>query len=561
MLTELKVSQFAIIDSIHIHFNQGLNILSGETGAGKSILIKSLALLMGATSSSQDIRSNEKRASIEGVFKLNGRKDILKKLDEMGLDSEDDRLIVHRLLQKNGKSKVYLNGHICGVGDLRKIIFPLVSPGHPVPPLIELTGQHENKDLLSPRYQMDTLDQFCEHFDLRQQVADSFDSVNKKNRQIEELKKLYQQREQQMDFLDFQIKEIESMDLQEDEDRILSEKIKNLKNKEQWQFWIQQSSDYLNNSETSILSQLNKILTQAPEHSSVNSIKEQITQGFTQLEDVAFQLEQLAGQEPEGEESLDNLEKRLSRLRKIQKKSGSEIPGILKHLEQMKKEYDNLNHLSENLTSLEQDCQKEKQNLLKLCEKLRNQRKSGAGKLAREVNRELKDLNMKEVEFFITILPQTEISSTGQDRVVFQIQSGKKDHIRDMAQVASGGELSRILLSLKQVAGSGQYPRTFLFDEVDSGVSGPTAEKVGVKLKKIARHQQVICVTHLPQVARFGDHHFFIEKKIRGDRVQMSVGLLDQKQRIREIARLISGEKQTRTSLAHARELLGQSPC
>ncbi len=571
MLAEIKISQFAIIDSIHIHFDHGLNILSGETGAGKSILIKSLALLMGAKSSGQDIRSNETGASIEGVFKLNDRKDILKKLNEMGLDSEDNNLIVRRLLQKNGKSKVYLNGHICGVGDLRKIVFPLISLSHPgEAPLIELTGQHESKDLLSPRYQIDTLDQFCEHSDLRQQVAKNLDSLNQKIRQIEELKKLSQQREQQMDFLDFQIREIENMNLQENEGEILSAKIKNLKNAEQWQFWLQESGDCLdNNPDTSILSQLNKILTQAsefqeiPEHSSIAPIKEQLRQSFTQLEDVAFQLQQLGRQGPEergeGEESLENLEERLSRLRKIQKKFGSEIPEILKQLEQMKKEYDSLNHLSENLTNLEQDCQKERQNLLKLCEKLRNRRKSGAEKLAREVNRELKDLNMKGVEVFITILPQTEISSTGQDRVVFQIQGGKQDRIRDMAQVASGGELSRILLSLKQVVGAAKNPRTFLFDEVDSGVSGPTAEKVGAKLKNLAKRQQVICVTHLPQVARFGDHHFFIEKQINGDRVEMSVRSLDQKQRIIEIARLISGEKQTKTSLAHARELLNQS--
>ena len=561
MLIELKVSRFAIIHNIHIHFNNGLNILSGETGAGKSILIKSLALLMGAKSSTQDIRSNEKSASIEGIFKLDYRKDILKKLNEMGLDSEDNSLIVRRFIQKNGKSKVYLNGHICGVGDLRKIVFPLTGLNNSTEvPLIELTGQHESKDLLSPRYQMDTLDHFCEHFDLRRQVAGSFEDLNQKIQQIGELKKLFQQREQQMDFLDFQIREIESMDLQEGEDEILFEKIKNLKNRGKRQLWIRESGDCLSRSDSSVLGQLNRILTQAPEHFSTNSIREQLKQSLVQLEDTAFQLEQLAGQEPEEEEALESLEERLSRLRKIQKKFGSEIPEILKQLEQMKREYNNLNHLSENLVNLEQDFLKERKSLLKLCEKLRNQRKSGAKKLAEAVNRELKNLNMKGVEFSITLIPQKEILSTGQDRVTFQIQSGKKDQMREIAQVASGGELSRILLSLKQVIGTVQYPRTFLFDEVDSGVSGPTAEKLGAKLKSLARHQQVICVTHLPQVARFGDHHFFIEKQIKGGQVEMSVKPLNQKERIREIARLISGEKQTKTSLDHARELLGQSP-
>ena len=559
MLSELKVSHFAIIDSIHIHFNHGFNVLSGETGAGKSLLIKSLSLLMGSKFSSQDIRSDKKRASIEGVFKINNRGDVLKKLVEMGLDSNDGHLVVRRLLEKNAKSKVYLNGHLCTIKDLRQIVFPLIHLSARQAPLIEITGQHESKELLSPGYQMDSLDQFCGHFDLRKQVAKAFDRVSKKAGEIKELEKLSGQRKQQMDFLDFQIRDIEDINPKEDEDIILPEKIKNIKNKKQWQSWIQESVDCLSNSDRNILGQLKGILTRTPQDSRLDSIKEQITQGFMQLEDAAFGLQQLLSQDFGEEECLEDLEDRLSRLRKIQKKFGSQIPEILKRLEQMKKDYDNLNCLSENLTNFRRDHQREKQNLLRLCEKLRNQRKSGALRLTREVNRELKELNMKGVEFFVAVLDH-EVSSTGSERVVFQIRSGKKDQNKDIAQVASGGELSRILLSLKQVVGIHEHPRTFLFDEVDSGVSGSTAEKVGFKLKNLANRQQVICVTHLPQVACFGDHHFFIEKIIHRDHVEMSVTSLNQKQRIKEIARLISGEKQTQTSFDHARELLSQTP-
>ena len=208
----------------------------------------------------------------------------------------------------------------------------------------------------------------------------------------------------------------------------------------------------------------------------------------------------------------------------------------------MKQEYDKLHHLSENLENLEKTLTEHEQKLLKLCQKLSEKRNSGAQELARKVNRDLKDLNMQGLQFLIGILPQ-EISSMGRDRVVFQTKSGEKEQARELIQATSGGELSRILLSLKQVVGDNNHPRTFLFDEVDSGVSGLTAEKVGARLKKLARHQQVICVTHLPQVARFGDHHFLIEKQIKEGSVGISVTLLDKKQRIREIARLISGEK------------------
>ncbi len=192
-----------------------------------------------------------------------------------------------------------------------------------------------------------------------------------------------------------------------------------------------------------------------------------------------------------------------------------------------------------------------------LSTQLTKKRTAGAVLLEQEVNNELKDLNMKGLDFLILVEPVEEIQSTGLDRVVFQTRTSKSDSARELARYASGGELSRILLSLKQVIGANQFPRTFLFDEVDTGVSGPTAEKVGAKLKNLAKHQQVICVTHLPQVACFGDHHFFIEKREKKQSVEMAVTKLKKDERIQEIARLISGEKLTKTSLAHAKDLLG----
>ena len=557
MLTELKVSRFAIIDNIHIFFDHGLNILSGETGAGKSVLIRTLALLMGAKPSNQDIRSNADEASIQGVFDLSNRRDVLERLHEMGIESEENQLIIRRLLKKNGKSRVYLNGQPCTVSNLRRIVFPTTTQGHL--PLIEITGQHESRDLISTRRQIDILDEFSASVVLRGQVSQALDNRNQIQREMEELKTLCQQREQQMDFLDFQIKEIEALNLREDEDVILEKKIKDLKQKQSWQHWIQETSQYLQNSNTSVLDQLKQILKQAPDHCSLTTPKEQISQALLLLEDATFGLQQQIQGEQEQEKPLEKLEERLSRLRKIQKKFGSGVPKILEQLEQMKQEHDKLHHLSENLENLEKTLTEHEQKLSKLCQKLSEKRNSGAQELARKVNRDLKDLNMQGLEFLIGILPQ-EISSMGRDRVVFQTKSGKKEDARELIQATSGGELSRILLSLKQVVGDNNHPRTFLFDEVDSGVSGVTAEKVGARLKKLARHQQVICVTHLPQVASFGDHHFLIEKQTKGDSVGISVTVLDKKQRIREIARLISGQRQTKTSIAHARELLRQNP-
>ncbi len=557
MLSELKVAQFAIIDKIHIHFNQGLNILSGETGAGKSILIKSLALLMGAKSSSQDIRSNKDKATIEGAFDLHDREDILEKLDEMGIETDDQTLIVRRVIQKSGKSRVYLNGHLSTVTDLRRIVFPLVTMSNPTEaPLVEITGQHENKDLMSSRYQLEVVDQFCGNQNLRLQIKELFDEISEIKSRMTELEQRSHLREQQIDFLDFQIQEIESLDLTENEDEELADKIRGLRNKEKWQDWLNQSLFHLSESDASILTRLNKILSGAPDHSSLKETIQQLQQAQTVLEDAAFNLQQFTGIEDSSEESLESLEERLSRIRKLQKKFGDKVSDIFTSLEEMKKEHHELTNLSETLSQLAKERDQKRKALTEVSLNIRKKRVSGAKLLAKEVNSELKDLNMKGLIFLIDIEELPEPTSTGADRVVFRTQTGAKDEPRDLAKAASGGELSRILLSLKQVTGANQFPRTFLFDEVDTGVSGPTAEKVGAKLKNLAKHQQVICVTHLPQVASFGDHHFFIEKQPTKDTVEMSVSLLDKKKRIDEIARLISGEKLSKTSIAHAKKLL-----
>lgn len=560
MLTELKVSQFAIIDKIHIHFDQGLNILSGETGAGKSILIKSLALLMGAKSSAQDIRSNKDRATIEGAFELKDRPDILEKLEEMGVESEEHQLIVRRLILKNGKSRVYLNGHLSTVTDLRRVVFPLVTLGNPTDaPLVEITGQHENKDLMSRRYQMDILDQFCGNLEIRADILSLYNHMNDLQERMNDLRSKSQHREQQIDFLEFQIKEIESLELIENEDEELKDQIKILKEQGQWQDWIQKSLDTISDSEPSVLGKIKKLMQQAPNHSDIKTVVEQMQVAYSSLEDVAYQLQNLQDRAGDPEYSLEEMEERLSRIRKLQKKFGQSVGDILRSLGEMKTEFSKLNNASETLLHWQSQYDEMKKQLIIQAEKLRKKRMVGAQLLGKEVNRELKDLNMKGLQFIIAVSPTEEVQSTGMDRVLFQTQTGSEDEPRELARAASGGELSRILLSLKQVVGANQFPRTFLFDEVDTGVSGPTAEKVGSKLKNLAKHQQVICVTHLPQVASFGDHHFFIEKQPTKKTVEMSVKALSPQERVNEIARLISGEKITQTSRAHAKELLSQT--
>lgn len=557
MLTELKVNHFAIIDNIHIQFDHGLNILSGETGAGKSILIKSLALLMGAKASPQDIRAQKKQATIEGAFDITQRKDILQKLEELGIDTEDNVLIVRRILQKEGKSKIYLNGSLSTLTNLKKIVFPLVTLSDPTEtPLLEITGQHENRDLISNRYQMDSLDQFCGNQQLRKTTQEKYTQVKEIQNKISEYKMREQQREQRLDFISYQISEIKNLDLSENEDQHLKEQIRLIRDKSQNREWLQQITDRLSSDSHSIQNQLQELLKMAPKSTSNSQTLSRLQDIQIQTEELAYDLAQNQEQYNSQEPSLDELEDRLSRIRKMQKKFGPETSDILRSLKALEEEKNQLETINEKIEALSTEVDKCKQALYKDAKKLSKRRSEGAALLSREVNEELQDLNMKGLEFIIQIEALADIQAHGLDQIFFMTCAGHADQPRSLSKGASGGELSRILLALKQVTGSGQHPRTFLFDEVDTGVSGPTAEKVGAKLKNLSKYQQVICVTHLPQVACFADHHFYISKNPCTDLANMTVTKLQSEKRVQEIARLISGSQKTQTSIAHAKQLL-----
>jgi len=559
MLNEIRVSNFAIIQELQIPFYQGLNMISGETGAGKSILIKSLGLLMGGKAHQKDIRQGEKQAIIEGSFDLSHRDDIMERLTEKGIQCEEDQLVVRRILQKSGKSRVYLNGNLSTIQDLRHLVYPLVTLSNPVEaPLIEITGQHENRNLTSPEYQLELLDQYAQTQTLKDNCKTLFSKWSAAKQELTDMEAQVMEREQRMDFLKFQIDEIQGLELSEGDDDRVREKIQFLRQQERWQEWFQFADTGLSED---IIQTLHRIRSQAPDptNGDLQGFFDQLQQATVLLEDCSFTLNQsqesLAADEGE---TLDDLESQLNRIRKLQKKFGDDIQAILEQFTEMKSELSELENSDHRKQDLEKEIRQMHLELKSLCLELSQKRAKAAKTFSTKVNKELKDLNMKGLQFLIQSEATATITSTGQDNVTFLIQNSKSDEPRPMGQTASGGELSRILLSVKQVLGHSKHPRTFLFDEVDTGVSGQTAERVGAKLKNLAKGQQVLCVTHLPQVACYGDVHFYIEKTPHKSSVQMAVRELRAKDRVQEIARLISGEKITKTSLAHAKQLLGE---
>lgn len=565
MLLEIKVSNFAIIDNIHIQFKPGLNILSGETGAGKSVLLKSLALLMGGKASSEQIRTGNTTASIEGFFDISHRSDIAETLSALGIEHEDDLLIVRRVISQGDKSRVYLNGTLSTLANLREIVAPLIEVAGHSAPLIEMTGQHENRHLLSKAYHLDLLDQYCGTWDQRIAFESKYNRLTDVREQIAELENESARIAQRLDFLIFQRDEISALNLQSGEDQTLEIEVKKLKNTSRLSHLVDQAESALYSDDDSAVSRIDVVMQRSNELQSIDPTLSQRLEGLSQartlIEDYVYDLRTYVNKIDADPAKLEDLESRLSDLRKLQKKYGPTADDIIQAHQKIEAEIHKLENSESTLESLRAEEVKLSKELYQNGLELHKRRQSGAKLLAAGVNDELLDLNMKGVTFEVNTQQLSELQSTGLSDIEFMTKTSAKDPARALSKYASGGELSRILLSLKQVVGSGNQPRTYLFDEVDTGVSGETAEKVGKKLKAIAkgknRENQVICVTHLPQVAACGDAHFFIQKSPQKGAVAMEVIELSQRDRVKEIARLISGEKITKTSIAHAEELLG----
>ena len=560
MLLELKVTNFAIIENLHITFKDGLNILSGETGAGKSVLLKSLSLLMGGKASSDTIRTGASQATIEGSFDLSKRPDVLTALKDMGIETDEDLLIVRRVLSSGDKSKIYLNGSLSTLQSLRDVVAPLVELAGHSAPLIEMTGQHENRNLMSKAYHMDLLDQYAGTWDKRLLFTEKYNRYHAIFEEIKKLESDAKQKAQRLDFLIYQRDEIASLDLSPGEDQELEVEVKKLKNSSRIGSFVDQAEAALYTDDDSAISRLNAVLKRGMDLAGLDpqiaAKLENLEQAKALIDESVYELRQYSSKIDADPQRLEEVESRLSDLRKLQKKYGSNVDDILKALMEMEIEISNLQNSDVKVESLKKESAMILKELEALGADLHKRRLKGAELLAESVNAELLDLNMKGVTFHVHIEKVNDLTSTGLSDVEFLSQTSSKDVKRPLAKFASGGELSRILLSLKRVVGSSNQPRTYLFDEVDTGVSGETAEKVGRKLKTIAKGQQVICVTHLPQVAAFGDTHFFIQKSPQKDSVAMVVSELKTKDRVQEIARLISGEKISKTSLAHAEQLL-----
>ena len=574
MLLELRVSQFAIIDSINIEFKKGLNILSGETGSGKSVLLKSLALLMGEKASSDIVRTGSHQATVEGLFDVKHRHDLLEKLTSYGIEVDEKKLLVRRVISSEDKSKVYINGVLSTLTQLKELISPLIEvtgnkhgtvPGSAVAtPLIEMTGQHDNRNLTSKSYHLDLLDQSAGVLDKRHNLEKKYKSYLSLKTEIGNFERKQTERLQKLDYLKFQISEFEKVNLDLESDLTLEDDIKKLKSSAKILQFTDFADQTIYHDDDSVSYRLKTLLKKAQEFAAIDPelVKqvEPIEQAMTLIGDSVYQLHAYVKRLQLDPALLEEKEDRLSQIRKLQKKHGPDLNQLDTIYKNLKSEVHQITYADENFEDLKKNFNLIELELKKLSEDLHIARSKNATKLAKQINEELKDLNMNGVVFDIQVNKLSQVTETGISDVEFVTQTSPRDPFKPISKVASGGELSRILLALKKSTQSEdsktELPRTYLFDEVDTGVSGPTAEKVGQKLREISKGQQVICVTHLPQVAACGHVHYVIEKSNVNKQTVMTVHELNHTQRINEIARLISGEKISKTSIAHAEQLL-----
>lgn len=563
MLSELKVKNFALIKNLTVHFEEGLNVITGETGAGKSLVLKSLQLLMGGKAPSGLVGNFSDETVVEGLFDISKRFDLDGKLKELSFHEDDGEfLVVRRVISKKGKSKTYINGSAATVSDLKALVSPLVELSAHHEPLIELTSQHDNKNLQNISYQRNLYDIFCKNKDIRFEVSELFSLLKSKRKELLELSQSEADRLQKLDFLNFQLSELEKFKPEKDEYENLKIEKENVSKKQKLTTFVHDCEDSLNNSDESVLSQLYSLLNQIESLDThleprLEQIKEALEKSSVGVEESVAIIRELKWSISEDDSNPDSIAQRLQTYEHLFRKYNVDSEGLSEIYINLKTQRDDLDRLDEKRLEIESEIKETLLNLTPLLNELTKSRKSALKPFNTKVNKSIGEMNMKDLIFSVKLEPMPEPSENGSESVSFWLKHNKSGQERPIKKTASGGELSRMLLAIKGALENQEAPRTYLFDEIDAGVSGPTAEKVGKKLKSLSVGQQVITITHLPQVAALGDHHYLIEKTSGRVGHQTSLKALLGKDRIKEIARLISGEDITQSSLDHAAQLVG----
>lgn len=550
MLRELRLNNLAIIKNLDLEFNEGLISLTGETGAGKSIILDGISLLIGERSNLEMIRTGEESLFAEGVFDLS---EVQKeKLNKLGFEIEDDELIISRYFYRNSKSKITVNGMRMTVSKLKELMRNV----------LDLVGQHEHQYLLNKNYHLGLLDRFLDKNgqELAKEIRNNVSSLKMINKKIEEIETEKFRIMEKKDILEFQSNEIASLGLKENEDNELEEEYKILFNAGKISEKLENSIQRLKEGEYSVINSLGKIKKNLEQLSDISEtyseLKEKIENIIYEVDDIGYSLEDMVENVESDDIRLEKVISRIDEINKLKLKYGSTIKEILAFREENEKKLSLIKFENNELEVLKKEKEEKAKLYFENSQKLREIRKKVAENLENTINVQLKDLNMANSKFKVAFSEKTVISSRGMDDVEFMMVTNLGENYKPLVKIASGGEISRIMLALKTVFSSVDNISVLIFDEIDTGISGETVRKVAEKLKELSGTVQVICVTHSPQIAGKSNQQFFIKKEIENNVTETKVRELNTDERIREIARIISGDNITETSIKHAKEIM-----
>ena len=550
MLLEISIKNFAIIESISLNFEKGMTVLTGETGAGKSIIIDAMNMMLGARATTDVIRHGAPKAEIEGLFSVENSRLLQEIFDEQGLEMGDE-IIIRREILQNGRSISRVNGQMVNLSVLRLI------GQH----LVDIHGQHDQEELMRPQRHIQMLDEFGDStfWQLKESYQETFDTYRKKRKQVLEVKKNQEEHKARIEMLEFQMAEIDAASLKEGEDLALNQERDKLLNHKNIVDTLTNAYRMLDNEEFSSLANVRSAMNDMesveefdPEYRDISA---SLSESYYVLEDISKRLEGIIDDLDFDGNRLMQVESRLDLLHTITRKYGGSVDDVLIYFAKITDEY---NHLTGNNLSSEEmevELKKMEANLVNLAGQLALARHELAQQLEAEIKQELQDLYMDKAQFQVQFT-KGKFSREGNETVEFYISTNPGEDFKPLVKVASGGELSRLMLAIKSAFSRKEGKTSIVFDEVDTGVSGRVAQAIAQKIYKIGQHSQVLAISHLPQVIAISDYQFFIEKISNDYSTVSTVRLLTIEERVEEVAKMLAGDDVTEAALTQARELL-----
>ncbi len=555
MLSELNIKNFALINQLNIKLQPGFNVLTGETGAGKSIILDALDILMGARAYKEVIRTGESSAYIEALFHPNKKDEIDNILSENGVSSEDDMLLISREINEDGRNKGRINGQLVTVSLIQEI----------APYLVDIHGQHEQQSLLDEDTHLMILDQYIKNDikDLKADVRDYFSQIQSVKTKLNNIDIDEQSRARKVDLYQFQIDEIKKANLEKGEDESLFQEYKKLNNIEEIYALCGEIDSLINAEDYNQEGMMDKVghymknLEEFTEYDDrLADFHQSLQNIYYELEELSFGLDDYISSVDFDQQRLKKVEERLDLINRLKRKYGDSIPEILEYKQELKEKLSELKNQEKIIEELNSKLEKLKDKYDKKAVKLSKIRKEQAKQFDKDMKAELKDLAMEKARLEVDF-KKSNRTKEGIDDVKFLISTNPGEELKPLSKIISGGELSRAMLAFKNIMADIDRVETIVFDEVDKGIGGKTAQKLAEKLYRISTKRQLICVSHLPQVASMGDNHYYINKKTTENKKTVtSIQKLNQKEIIEELARMLGGVKLTDTTKSHAREML-----